>query len=59
MALTEAIRARDPDEWANGPARTLNAFATAALGQLDPLNHPGDSRAMLAVVAALYNEVRG
>ncbi len=59
VALTEAIRGHDPDEWATGPARTLNTYATAALGQLDPFNHARDGRTMLAVVAALYNEVRG
>jgi hypothetical protein len=59
VALTDAIRARDPDEWLNGPARTLHAYASAALDQFGPDHAAVDIGPVLAVVAALYNEVRG
>lgn len=59
VVLTNAIRSHDPDEWAIGPARTLNAYATAALAQFGPEQHDVDGTSMVAVVAALYNEVRG
>ncbi|MDQ6796895.1 MAG: hypothetical protein M3011_02520, partial [Actinomycetota bacterium] len=57
VALTEAVRARDPDEWLNGPARTLNAHARAALEQFGPDHGAVDIGPMVVVVAALYSEV--
>ncbi len=59
VVLTNAIRSHDPDEWATGPARSLNAHATAALAQFGLEQNDVDSAPMMAVVAALYNEVRG
>jgi hypothetical protein len=59
VALTDAIRARDPDEWFNGPASTLHAYASAALDQFGPDHAAVDIGPVLAVVAALYNEVHG
>ena len=59
VVLTDAIRSQDPDEWVSGPARSLNAYATAALAQFGPEQHEVDGAPMVAVVAALYNEVRG
>jgi len=59
VVLTEAIRAHDPDEWENGPARILNAYAAAALDQFGPDHSAVDTHPVMAVVAALYNEVRG
>lgn len=59
VALTDAIRAHDPHEWVNGPARTLHASASAALDQFGPDHAAVDIGSVLAMVAALYNEVRG
>lgn len=59
VMLTEAIRAHDPDEWLNGPARVLHDYASAALDQFGPDHGAVEIGPVLAVVAALYNEVRG
>lgn len=59
VVLTDAIRSHDPDEWANGPAHTLHAYATAALAQFGGDHGSVDVAPALTVVAALYNEVRG
>ncbi len=59
VALTEAIRAHDPDEWLHGPAHTLHVYASAALDQFGPDHEAVDIGPVLPVIAALYNEVRG
>lgn len=59
VVLTNAIRAHDPDEWVNGPARVLHDYASAALDQFGPDHGAVEIGPVLAVVAALYNEVRG
>lgn len=58
VTLTEQIRAYDADEWQNGPAATLHAYALAALDQLGADHDAVDGTAMIPVVAANYWEIR-
>ncbi|MGI9016339.1 MAG: hypothetical protein ACR2HR_04405 [Euzebya sp.] len=58
VILTERIRSHDADEWENGPAATLHAYALAALDQLGADHDAVDGAAMIPVVAANYWEIR-
>lgn len=58
ITLTERIRSHDAEEWENGPAATLHAYALAALDQLGADHNSVDGTAMIPVVAANYWEIR-